>query len=812
MRYWKKPPRWAFGALLWVALAAGLSPLSSVRAQEGEAGHVHGPDGRHVAVGETPAAAGAHILSHHDLKITDSSKLSAATEGALVEGGDVQSVIHKKGDPNAVVHREHNAYEADNGVYGSHMMYREPGEYVIVENVTLPGGKKYILQFPIWVPGPEGSPAAPGWSPPLLAAGALLVLALIAAAFLLGRRSGRKSAAPLALLALAAGLVPFSGVRAQDGEAGHVHGPDGRHIAVAETFGPAGSGLRAYLGPNREIEAVETRDHYRFHLSIENEVLEADPDLVTLEPEAAAAIGLEVVASESRPLAGGLATTGQVRPNPDGAVTVNSRVAGRVLRVNATPGQQIRRGQVVAVIDSTEVAEAQAALVRAQAERGRAEAARAQARAGLVRANAAVRQAEASLERVRAQRAEAAADLEHERAEAGIARGRAEAARQSLERQRQLAAAGAFAQGPVETARSAVADAEGELETARAGLDGLEAQARRLDEGLRAGVTARKELEAAQTALAQGRTRVDTAQRRLAIARAALSREERIRRDGLRDASEVQRARAELEITEGGVRSAEAAVARQERAVDAADALVASQERAVQGARADLQVAASEVRQADAQAGGAREAVRSALDRLLLLGARPGAGNAVTVTAPIAGEVHTRPVSVGQVVAAGQPLCTIVDTASVWVESDVFERDLFRVREGQRVSIAAGAVPGRLFEGVIGSVENEVDPQTRAVHVRTILPNPGGLLKPNMFVRVIISSEEGSAVVVPLEAVQDRSGAELLFVEDAPGRYRRRAVTLGPALGDRVVIETGLRPGERVVTRGSYQLLSRLQE
>ena len=103
-------------------------PRALAQEQEaGEAGHMHGPDGRHIAVaGSTGGgAAGVSILSHHDLKITDG-------KGAVVKGCDVHSVVHRKGDPGDVIHREHNAFEPENGVYGSHMVYREPGEYVIV--------------------------------------------------------------------------------------------------------------------------------------------------------------------------------------------------------------------------------------------------------------------------------------------------------------------------------------------------------------------------------------------------------------------------------------------------------------------------------------------------------------------------------------------------------------------------------------------------------------------------------------------------------------------------------------------------------
>jgi cobalt-zinc-cadmium efflux system membrane fusion protein len=413
---------------------------------------------------------------------------------------------------------------------------------------------------------------------------------------------------------------------------------------------------------------------------------------------------------------------------------------------------------------------------------------------------------------VRAQRAEALAEVERARADHDVARGKVENARKTLARQQSLAAAGAFAQGPVETARSAQAAAEGELREAQTALAAQEAQLWRLEQGLKAGVVARRELDAAQAAAAQGRTRVTTAERQLEIARTALSREERIQRESLRDAREVQTAQADVEAAQLGVRSTDAAVTRQQKAVEAAEALISVQGRAIETARAQLEATRSEVRAADAAAAGAQQAVRSALDRLQLLGVTASSGNQVTIKAAIGGEVETRPVNVGQSVAAGEVLCTILNTSSVWIESDVFEKDLHRVRVGQQVAITADAVPGRSFGGTITYIGGEVNPQTRAVRVRTVVANPREVLKPNMFVRVIIASGSGSAVVIPAAALQEHGGERVVFIKQSEDAYKRTVVKVGPTLGDQVVIESGVKAGDPVVVQGAYQLLAKVRK
>jgi multidrug efflux pump subunit AcrA (membrane-fusion protein) len=751
--------RFSFVILLGLSLFA--HPVSGQ--DEGEAGHMHGPDGRHLAVAGTFGASfGKSILSHHDLMITDTRKPGKDGEGEVVLGCDVHSVVYRKGDRQKPVHKEHNAFEPENGVYGSHMMYKEPGDYVIVEDVTFPDGSRTTLEFPIWVPGSTSAAAHadhktnPVWT----VMGVIGGLLLLAGAFVLGRRSGKRTAATLTTLSLlTAMLFPLSGnAQEEEGEAGHMHGPDGRHIAVANTFSKGTVPLKAYPTADLKEAAVQTQGNYRFRLSIENEELKTDPDVVTLAPDAVKTLGLTVAEAKESGAAGGLITTGRVQPNPDRAVNINARVGGRVVRVGLTQGDTIQPGHLVAVLDSPEVAEAQSALVRNRSE---------------------AQQAQAALSRAKAQMQETQAELERMMIDAENARGKATNTQKTLTRQKELAASGAFAQEPIEAARSAQATAEGELRLAKVALANLEAQGRRLEEGARAGVVARRELEAAQTAVAQGQTRVSTAEQQFEIAKAARAREERIGQQGLRNAREVQQAEADLDA-----------------------ALLSA--RSVQARR-------TRVREEEAAVRRAQTAVTAALNRLTLLGAAVSGGSQVTITAPIGGAVETRPVNFGEVVAAGQTLATVLNTYTVWVESDVFEKDLNRIRVGQRVTIAADARPGRTFAGTISYISGEVHPETRAVRVRTVVRNPDELLKPNMFVKVSITTRGAeTAVSIPLEAVQEDGGKQIIFLEESPGNYRRRAITPEAVLGDSVIIGTGLMAGEKVVTKGSYQLLAKI--
>jgi cobalt-zinc-cadmium efflux system membrane fusion protein len=173
--------------------------------------------------------------------------------------------------------------------------------------------------------------------------------------------------------------------------------------------------------------------------------------------------------------------------------------------------------------------------------------------------------------------------------------------------------------------------------------------------------------------------------------------------------------------------------------------------------------------------------------------------------------VESRPVSPGQTVSAGATLATILNTSTVWIEGDVFERDLQRVQVGQPVSVTTDAAPGQTFQGSDEYISGDVNPDTRAVRVRTVVRQARKVLKPNMFARVILGTAGASAalVSVPVEAVQEDAGSQIVFVETEPGSYRRTVVQVASTAGDRVLLSSGVKQGDKVVTQGAYQLLAK---
>jgi hypothetical protein len=133
-----------------------------------------------------------------------------------------------------------------------------------------------------------------------------------------------------------------------------------------------------------------------------------------------------------------------------------------------------------------------------------------------------------------------------------------------------------------------------------------------------------------------------------------------------------------------------------------------------------------------------------------------------------------------------------------------------RVAERQEVSISVGAFPDEKFVGKVSHVGMQVDPNTRTLPVRIEIKNPSWKLKPDMFARLSIETNEpASSILVSKDAVIERNGHSMVFVK-VKGGYQPTQVNLGRTFGDQVEILNGLSPGQIIVTRGAFQLAAEL--
>jgi cobalt-zinc-cadmium efflux system membrane fusion protein len=177
------------------------------------------------------------------------------------------------------------------------------------------------------------------------------------------------------------------------------------------------------------------------------------------------------------------------------------------------------------------------------------------------------------------------------------------------------------------------------------------------------------------------------------------------------------------------------------------------------------------------------------------------------LNSPISGTVVERNGTIGATVGSDANVFKIIDLSRVWIDANVFEKDLARVRVGQLVNVKVPAFPDATFTGRVILISSTVDPDTRTVQVRTEVPNPDGRLKPDMFANVeIVTAGRPAAISVPLSAVLDDDGKSVVFVADG-NNYTKKEVTLGLKSEDRVEIVQGLKAGDKVVTKGNYLLM-----
>ncbi|MGH7302450.1 MAG: efflux RND transporter periplasmic adaptor subunit [Candidatus Rokuibacteriota bacterium] len=211
--------------------------------------------------------------------------------------------------------------------------------------------------------------------------------------------------------------------------------------------------------------------------------------------------------------------------------------------------------------------------------------------------------------------------------------------------------------------------------------------------------------------------------------------------------------------------------------------------------------------------------VAAARQRLLLLGLGPDDVSRltdasyvvaeVTVRAPADGVVIARGVNPGQVVSAGQELFTVTNLSTVWAIGDLYEKDFAAVRVGSEATVTVPATPGAPLRGRVAYIDPRIDPATRTAKVRVEVTNKGGDLRLGMYVTLSFEARSGGHVtLVPRNAVQAVGNRNVVYVmvEGVDGRFAERTVKLGAALGESLEVLDGVKPGELVVTTGSFFL------
>jgi cobalt-zinc-cadmium efflux system membrane fusion protein len=183
---------------------------------------------------------------------------------------------------------------------------------------------------------------------------------------------------------------------------------------------------------------------------------------------------------------------------------------------------------------------------------------------------------------------------------------------------------------------------------------------------------------------------------------------------------------------------------------------------------------------------------------------------ALAVRAPFAGTVIEKTAVLGEYAEAYKALFTVADLSSLWIETNLYERDLASVAIGASATVTVAAYPEHHFTGKVTYISSSLDDKTRTVKARVEIPNLDRQLKPGMFANVLIEKADHRPVlIVPETAVVLLQGQMTAFVADGDG-YEPRPVEISEQGRGRVVITSGLEPGDEVVVTGAYALKARL--
>lgn len=210
----------------------------------------------------------------------------------------------------------------------------------------------------------------------------------------------------------------------------------------------------------------------------------------------------------------------------------------------------------------------------------------------------------------------------------------------------------------------------------------------------------------------------------------------------------------------------------------------------------------------------ARANLRAATDKLRLMGVAPVRSEAAIstfpLTAPFSGTVIDKKAVLGELARPDGALFTIADLSTVWIDADLFEKDLGKVRVGSSASVTVAAYPNDVFKGRLTYISSVMDKATRTVKARIEVPNTDGRLKPDMFATAAVdTASTRQLLTVPASAVILMEGKKTVFVREKAG-FEKRVVELGDNLGGRFVVKDGVEEGDAVVVDGVYALKSRL--
>ena len=265
--------------------------------------------------------------------------------------------------------------------------------------------------------------------------------------------------------------------------------------------------------------------------------------------------------------------------------------------------------------------------------------------------------------------------------------------------------------------------------------------------------------------------------------------------------SQEQSARADLERLKAQLIPATRQAERSRRLAD----IGAGAEKDSESSKAEKEGIEADIRSQQALIDGIRQRLR----RFGISDDSPRGTFLTPLKAPFSGVVTKAQASPGDVVDAGRDVFTVADLSRVWVQAEVYEKDLGRIRIGQSAFITVDTYPNQPFEGKVAYTSDVLDPQTRTARVRCEVANHDLRLKTDMFANIELPTKfSKQALAVPERALQQVEGKNVVFIRRSATQFEKREVERGVTVNNQTEIVSGLKPGEPVVTQGAFHLKS----
>ncbi len=183
----------------------------------------------------------------------------------------------------------------------------------------------------------------------------------------------------------------------------------------------------------------------------------------------------------------------------------------------------------------------------------------------------------------------------------------------------------------------------------------------------------------------------------------------------------------------------------------------------------------------------------------------------LVIQSPVSGSIIQKPVVQGMRLMPGEKMFDIAELSTLWLVADLYESQMAQVKIGQKATITFDNFPDRVFTATIDFIYPTLTGETRTAKARCILPNPDGLLKPQMFAKMEIKAEQGERLAVPDDAVIDTGATKIVYIGKGAGVFEPREVMTGLKAGGLTELLMGVTPGEKVVATANFLIDSEAQ-